>query len=40
MLSLLISRAKGDGHITGLVPHLIDGGISILQYANDIIIFM
>ena len=24
----------------GLVPHLVDGGVSILQYADDSIIFM
>ena len=24
----------------GLVPHLVDGGVSILQYADDTIIFM
>jgi hypothetical protein len=40
MLAILISRAKEDGQITGLVPHLVDGGISILQYADDTILFM
>jgi hypothetical protein len=40
MLNLLISRAKEEGQINGLVPHLIGGGISILQYADDTIIFM
>jgi hypothetical protein len=40
MLALLISRAKGEGQITRLVPHLIDGGISILQYTDDTILFM
>jgi hypothetical protein len=40
MLALLISRAKEDGQITWLVPHLIDGGISILQYTDDTILFM
>lgn len=40
MLSLLISRAKQDGQITGIIPHLVDGGLSILQYADDTIIFM
>jgi hypothetical protein len=40
MLALLISRAKEDGQITGLIPHLIDGGIFILQYTNDTILFM
>jgi hypothetical protein len=40
MLALLINRAKEDGQIRGLVPHLVDGGISILQYADDTIIFI
>jgi hypothetical protein len=40
MLNLLISRAKEEGQINGLVPHLIDGEISILQYVDDTIIFM
>jgi hypothetical protein len=40
MLSLLIARAKDNGQIKGLVLHLIDGGISILQYADDTILFM
>jgi hypothetical protein len=40
MLNLLISRAKEGGQINGLVLHLIEGGISILQYADDTIIFM
>jgi hypothetical protein len=40
MLALLISRAKQDGQITGLVPHLIEGGTSILQYTDDTILFM
>jgi hypothetical protein len=40
MLSTLINRAKHDGQIRGLVPHLVDGVISILQYADDTILFM
>jgi hypothetical protein len=40
MLAILIERAKGDGQIEGVVPHLVDGGLSILQYADDTIIFM
>jgi hypothetical protein len=40
MLTLLISRAKEDGQITGLVPHLVEEGLSILQYADDAILFM
>jgi hypothetical protein len=40
MLAILISRAKEDGQVEGLIPHLVDGGVSILQYAVDTIIFM
>jgi hypothetical protein len=40
MLNLLISRAKEGGQFNGLVPHLIEGGISILQYADNTILFM
>jgi len=38
MLALLISRAKADGQIRGVIPHLIDDGPSIL--ADDTIIFI
>ena len=40
MLALLIKRAKADGQIRGVIPHLIDDGLSILQYADDTIIFI
>ena len=40
MLAILISRAKETGQIQGVVPHLVDEGLSILQYADDTIIFM
>jgi hypothetical protein len=40
MLVILISRAKEDGQVEGLIPHLVDGGVSIVQCANDTIIFM
>jgi hypothetical protein len=40
MLALLINRAKTDGQIRGVVPHLADDGLSILQYADDTIIFL
>ena len=35
MLAILIGRAKEAGQVGGLVPHLVDGGVSILQYADD-----
>lgn len=31
MLAILINRAKEDGQFDGLIPHLVDGGLSILQ---------
>jgi hypothetical protein len=34
MLTILISRAKEDGQINGLVPHHVNGGLSILQYVD------
>jgi hypothetical protein len=40
MLAILIKRAKEEGQISGIVPHLVDDEISILQYADDTIIFM
>ena len=40
MLAILINRAKEDGQIGGLIPHLVEGGVSILQYADDTIIIM
>ena len=40
MLAIFIQRAKAQDQIAGVVPHLIDGGLSILQYADDTIIFM
>jgi hypothetical protein len=40
MLAVLIERAKSDGQIEGVIPHLVDGGLSILQYADDTILFM
>jgi hypothetical protein len=40
MLTLLLTQAKEDWQIRGLAPHLVDDGISILQYADDTILFM
>jgi hypothetical protein len=40
MLAIIINREKIEGQIDGVVPHLIDNGLSILQYADDAIIFM
>ena len=40
MLAIIIKRAKADNQISGIVPHLVDEGLSILQYADDTILFM
>jgi hypothetical protein len=40
MLAILIARAKEDGQVGGLIPHLVEGGVSILQYVDDIILFL
>jgi hypothetical protein len=39
MLKVIISRTKSDGQL-GVVPHFVDRGLSILQYASDTIIFI
>ena len=38
MLVILIGRAKEDGQVGGLITHLVDEGVSTLQYADDAII--
>jgi hypothetical protein len=40
MLAILIKRAKEEGQIARIIPHVVDDGISILQYVDDTIIFM
>jgi hypothetical protein len=40
MLATLINRAKVNEQVEGLVPHLVDGGLSILRYAYDTILFL
>jgi hypothetical protein len=35
MLPILIKRAKEEGQINAVVPHLMEYGLSILQYADD-----
>jgi len=40
MLALLVSRAREDNQIKGVVPHLVDGRLWILQYADDTILFL
>jgi hypothetical protein len=40
MLAVLINRAKSERQTKGLIPYLTDHGLSILQYADDTILFM
>jgi hypothetical protein len=40
MLAIIIERAKNDDLIEGAIPHLVDGGLSIHQYADDTILLM
>jgi hypothetical protein len=41
MLAIMSARAKEDGQVEGLIPHHVEGGgVSILQYADDTILFM
>ena len=39
-LGTMIGAAKEAGHLRGLVPHLIEGGITHLQYADDTVLFL
>lgn len=40
MLAVFVSRATNAEQFKGLVPHLVDGGLSILRYADDTILFL
>jgi hypothetical protein len=40
MLAILFTRATEDNQFKGIVPHLIPGGLSILQYADDTLVFL
>jgi hypothetical protein len=37
MFAIMIERTKVDGLIEGVIRHLVDGGLFILQYADDTI---
>ena len=37
-LTRMINRAQHNGLMTGLASNLIDGGVAVLQYADDTII--
>jgi hypothetical protein len=40
MLAMLFARAKEENQFNGIIPHLIEGGLSILQYADDTVVFL
>jgi hypothetical protein len=40
MLAMLFARVKDDGRVGGLISHLVEGGVSILQYADATFLFM
>ena len=40
MLAVLVSRARRSDQLKGLVPHLIEEGLSILQYVDDTVFFL
>jgi hypothetical protein len=40
ILAILINRAKNECQFNAIVPHLVDDGLSILQYGNHTIIFL
>ncbi|WVZ81474.1 LOW QUALITY PROTEIN: hypothetical protein U9M48_028848, partial [Paspalum notatum var. saurae] len=40
MLAIMINRAKDAVQIEGLIPHRVEDGLSILQYAGDTIVFL
>jgi hypothetical protein len=39
-LAAILDQAKGAGHIHGVIPHVIPGGVTHLQYADDTIIMV
>jgi hypothetical protein len=40
MFAIFFARAKEENQFHGIVPHLILGGLSIVQYADDTMIFL
>jgi hypothetical protein len=40
MLAIKIERVTSDGQVEWVIPRLVDGGLSIFQYADDTILFM
>jgi hypothetical protein len=40
MFAIMIKHTKVDSLIEGVIPHLVDGGLFILQCADDTILLM
>jgi hypothetical protein len=40
MLAIIVKRAVRNNLVGGVVPHLVDEGLSILQYVDDTVLFM
>jgi len=40
MLAIMTAKAKETVQVEGVIPNLIQDGLSILQYTDDIVIFM
>jgi hypothetical protein len=40
MLAVSVERSKVQNMFDGLVPHFVDGGLFVLQYADDTILFL
>jgi hypothetical protein len=39
-LAVMVDAAKNSGHLTGMVPHLVPGGVSLLQYADHTVVLL
>jgi hypothetical protein len=39
-LATLMKKAQEEGIVAGLVHHLVDGGVRIMQYADDTILLL
>jgi hypothetical protein len=39
-LAMPMKKAQAEEIVTGIVPHLVDGGVSILQHADDIVLLL
>jgi hypothetical protein len=39
-LAYMLEATKINGRISGLVPHLVDGGLTHLQYADDTVLMI